>query len=261
MAEFQKFASENGYIVKPTSWYLRRLRKAIAARLILPTMRDLYQEPSFTLYGFPAEVLRAFADPVLHEPSIKLSNPLPKVLKLEVLSLRVLHEMLQLQTLNPQYEGGLRFVKPAKVKWVRVVTAAVLPFVIVSKGDDLLVSFKYILIDSLGAITPPKEMPWSDIDDKRARIVVLQQMRTAMAREKKTPRLAGSLRRQVEPDWEESEEEDAVEEAVDDNAAEAGSDLEEEEPPAEGGPPEPEPEPPEPETEPPDSPPPPPRTM
>jgi hypothetical protein len=50
-------------IVKPTSWYLRRLRKAIAARLILPTTRDLYQEPSFTLYGFPAAVLQAFADP------------------------------------------------------------------------------------------------------------------------------------------------------------------------------------------------------
>ena len=99
-AEFLKFASENGYVVKPTAWYLRRLRKAIAARLILPTTRDLYQEPSFTLYGFPAAVLQAFADPFLHEPSIELSKPLPKVLKLEVRSLRVLHEMLQLQLLD-----------------------------------------------------------------------------------------------------------------------------------------------------------------
>ena len=99
-------------------------------------------------------------------------------------------------------------------------------------------------------------MPWSDIDDKRARVVVLQQMRAAMGREKKTPRLSASLRRQVDPEWEESEAEDAVEEAVDDSATEAGSDVEEEEPLAEGEPPEPEPEPPEPE-EPPDSPPPP----
>jgi hypothetical protein len=254
-AEFLKFASENGYVVKPTAWYLRRLRKAIAARLILPTTRDLYQEPSFTLYGFPAAVLQAFADPFLHEPSIELSKPLPKVLKLEVRSLRVLHEMLQLQLLDPQYEGGLRFVRPAKVKYVRAMTAAVLPFVMVAKGDDLMVSFKYILIDSLGAITPPKEMEWSDIDDRRARIVVLQQMRAALAREKKTPRLTASLRRQVDPDWEGSEEEDAVEEA-DDNATEVG----EEDPPAEGEPAEPA-EPPEPEPDPPDSPPPPPREM
>eukprot|EP00966_Prymnesium_polylepis_P039679 921061-Prymnesium_polylepis.1 len=127
--------------------------------------------------------------------------------------------MLQLQLLDPQYEGGLRFVRPAKVKYVRAMTAAVLPFVMVAKGDDLMVSFKYILIDSLGAITPPKEMEWSDIDDRRARIVVLQQMRAALAREKKTPRLTASLRRQVDPDWEGSEEEDAVEEA-DDNATE-----------------------------------------
>ena len=35
-------------------------------------------------YGFPAAVLKAFADPVLHEPSIQLTKPLPKVLKLEV---------------------------------------------------------------------------------------------------------------------------------------------------------------------------------
>eukprot|EP00966_Prymnesium_polylepis_P300841 6951582-Prymnesium_polylepis.1 len=104
--------------------------------------------------------------------------------------------MLQLQTLDPQYEGGVRFVRPAKVKYVRAMTAAVVPFVMVAKGDDLLVSFKYILIDSLGAITPPKEMEWTDIDDRRSRIVVLAQMRAALAREKKIPRLTGSLRRQ-----------------------------------------------------------------
>ena len=80
-------------------------------------------------------------------------------------------------------------------------------------------------------------------------------MRAALAREKKTPRLTASLRRQVDPDWEGSEEEDAVEEA-DDNATEVG----EEDPPAEGEPAEPA-EPPEPEPDPPDSPPPPPREM
>ena len=239
-AMFKEYALANGYVVQKTSWYLTRLRKAIAARLIFPNAREMYQEPSFTLPGFPRAVLTAFCNDFLSETAIRLTKPAGH-LKLEVLSLRVLHTMLQLQLVGPQYQGGLRFVRPAKVKKVRAMVAATLPFVIVSKGDDLLVSFKYVLIDQLGAITPPKELAWTDIDDRRARVVVLAQMREALARTKKTPRLCGLLRRQVEPEYESEEEADVeVEEEVEDeNATEAGSDCEDATPTPDSPPPAP----------------------
>ena len=37
--QFKEYALANGYVVKKTSWYLTRLRKAIAARLIFPNAR------------------------------------------------------------------------------------------------------------------------------------------------------------------------------------------------------------------------------
>ena len=236
--QFKEYALANGYVVQKTSWYLKRLRKAIATRLIFPNSREMYQEPSFTLPGFPRAVLTAFCNDFLSEPAIRLTKPAGH-LKLEVLSLRVLHAMLQLQLVGPQYQGGLRFVRPAKVKKVRAMVAATLPFVIVSKGDDLLVSFKYVLIDQLGAITPPKELAWTDIDDRRARVVVLAQMREALARTKKTPRLCGLLRRQVEPEYESEEEADVEVEEEDENATEAGSDCEDATPTPDSPPPAP----------------------
>jgi hypothetical protein len=127
--------------------------------------------------------------------------------------------MLDLGQVSSLYEGGVKFVKAAKVKRVRALLSVCLPFILVARGDDIKVSFKYVLVDEEGGITPPKEVAWTNLDERRSRIVILEQMKVAMARPKARPKLSTKLRRQVEPDYV-SEEEEVEEEVVEEDEEE-----------------------------------------
>ena len=210
--EFLSYARDNNLVITELSQLVDRLRQNICSRLLLPNLRDLYQEPAFTLQNFPEEVLRSLCEGFLGEPGFTLSMLSGGGLKLDVWSLRLLHKMLDLRQVSSLYEGGVKFVKPAKVKRVRALLSVCLPFILVARRDDIKVSFKYVLVDEEGGITPPKEVAWTDLDERRSRIVILEQMKVAMARAKARPRLSAKLRRQVEPEYV-SDEEEVEEEA------------------------------------------------
>ena len=190
-------AFEHSYHVKLLPELLQTLRKSIACRLIQLNLRDLYQEPSYTLGNFPPEALRFLCDEFLGEPGFNLSIPQAHCLKLSVHSLRLLHRMLDLGQVGPLYQGGLRFVKSAKQKMVRSIISIALPFVMVSQGEDTKVSFKYVLVDEDGGITPPKEIAWNDLEERRSRIVILEQMKLAAAQPSKQPPLSPRLSLQL----------------------------------------------------------------
>jgi hypothetical protein len=82
-------------------------------------MRDLYQEPSYTLQNFQEEVLQSLCDGFLGEPGFTLSMLPGGGLKLDVWSLRLLHKMLDLGQVSSLYEGGVKFVGGSKIRWTQ----------------------------------------------------------------------------------------------------------------------------------------------